>query len=145
MPNFIVKEKGFVELSARTQTGLLAALQAAGPRVEAAIKDEAPKRTGELEKAISLGRIIRFGPHRFQISVVVDLEKAPYYPIVIRGHGEIEAGEEGKIYSTGAEVWKGKFTLPKRPPNNFPKRAIRRVGPEITGLVARNFISRVKQ
>lgn len=142
-----VKTRGFDQLTAKAQQGLLAGLRAASQKFDQAIKDEAPTKSGDLKSAISVGQIRTFGPHRFQVRVVCDLNKAPHYYYVIYGAKETEITPKSKkalkfLYG-GSVVFAGKVVIPRRPPNNFPKRAIRRVGPEVTGLVARNFITRI--
>jgi len=144
-----VRTRGFDQLTAKAQQGLLVGLRAASKKFEQAIKDEAPVAAGDLRSAISVGPIIPYGPHRFQVRVIADLNKAPHYYYVIRGAKETEITPKDKkalkFLFGGSVFYRGKVVIPRRPPNNFPKRAVRRVGPEVTGLIARNFITRVAQ
>lgn len=141
-----VDTSSFERLIGQTQPALLAQLQENAQIIEAAIKEEAPVDEGTLRDNIRIGSIRTFGPHRFQIAVEIDLDKVPYYYAIIRGVQEQVVGQPGKKYSPHiGRVWVGPWTMPARSPNNFPKRAIRRVGPQIIGLTARNFITRVQQ
>lgn len=139
----IVNKLGFHELDAKTQSGMLATLQEASKEIEAAVKAEAPVRSGELQKSITIGQIINYGAHRFQVNVESD---SPYWEAVVYGFPAQTVGEEGKKYGAGEKVWSGPYELPSRPANNFPRRAIRKFGPQkIRRLVAQNFIVHVKQ
>jgi hypothetical protein len=147
MPVEVITEvTGFEQLTAQSQAAILETLRENIEIIEAAVKEEAPEDTGNLKEHLSIGQIIAFGAHRFQVNIEVNLEKVPYYYAVIRGFPEQEVGQPGKKYSPAPGlVWVGPWTLPAREPNNFAKRAVRKIGPEIVGLTARNFITRVAQ
>jgi hypothetical protein len=139
----VVNKLGFRELEPKVQAGMLATLQEASKEIEDAVKREAPVQSGELLKSIKLGQIINFGPHRFQVNVESD---SSYWEAVVYGFPAQTVGAENKKYGAGEKVWTGQYILPSRPANNFPRRAIRKFGPQkIRRLVAQNFIVRVKQ
>jgi len=129
------------------QQAMLMTARDAAPQILNAIVDEAPEASGKLKRNLALGPIIPYGPSRVQVSVKVNLEAVPYYYAVIRGHSEMEVGEEEKIYANKGRgiFFKGRFTLPARAANNFPKRAVNRILPQLTGFVAQSFIVRVAQ
>jgi hypothetical protein len=129
------------------QRALISLAQDVAPDLLSEIKAEAPEDTGNLRENLSLGPIIPFGPTRIQVSVIVNLINVPYYYAVIRGHEEKAVGQEGKTYASKQRdiFFRGQFILPAREANNFPRRAVRRYLPELTGFVARTFITRVVQ
>jgi len=142
----IIEKRRWEKIEPNVHAAMLATLQESSSLIEAAVKEEAPVKTGNLRDSIYVDRIIPYGPHRFMVAVKVDLERVPYYYAVIRGHPEMVVGQPGKKYSPEKGVlWVGPFKLPARPPNNFPRRAVRRVGPEIINISKRNFVTRVAQ
>ena len=131
----------------RFQQAMLMTARDAAPQILNAILDEAPEATGKLKRNLTLGPIIPYGPSRVQISININLVAVPYWYAVIRGHDTMEVGQEWKIYANKARdiFFKGRFVLPARSANNFPKRAVNRILPELTGFVGRSFIVRVAQ
>ncbi len=131
----------------KIQQSLLMTIRDAAPQILNAIIDEAPEATGNLKRNLALGSIIPYGPSRVQVSVKVNLQAVPYWKAIIRGHSAMEVGQEGKIYANKGRgiFFKGMFMLPARSANNFPKRAVSRILPQLTGFVSRSFIVRVAQ
>ena len=134
---------------AKVQAALITTISQASDVLYKAVLDEAPVLSGALKSAMSLGTVSPYGPHRVRVSVVVDLDKAPYYHAVIKGVEPQTVGQEGKIYSDasrgGDMVFTGQWQMPERLANNFPRRALRKSLRQITGLTKKHFIIGVTQ
>ena len=100
-------------------------LELAGKIVKYYMRDECPKKTGELKKSIR----IRNYPAKKMVQIVAGNKKAWYVHLVI--NGSIHTGIIKTKYGINQRRISKPFTIP---PNNFMQRAMDKAEPELYKL-----------